>query len=247
MSIHSVLTTPRQAEQATTFSPRANARQGDDNSCWSTALKVAGVIAAIIASAAGFVFLGPIGGGIITLLAGGAALLVLFKNCCGTPAHDHAREVAVPWYQRVFSFLPVGGSPNAGPHVRVGGGHIPSAAAARPWYDNWFSFMPGGVRHMDGGRGGAHVPVGRGHGAGAPVHGHGVPPPGGHPPGPGGAHVPAGGGHMRGAPVPGAPGAAPHMPIGRGHVHGPGAHGGVPVPPPGGPGGPGAHVPVRRH
>lgn len=232
MSIHSILTMPRHPEQASTpeVNPRLNAHQGDGNSCWSTTLKVMGVIGGILASIAGFVFLGPIGGIIVTLLSGGAALL-LFNNCCGSSAHDHPGDAAIPWYQRVFSFSPTGTSPDPQPHVRVGGGHIPAGAAARPWYENWFPFMHSGVRHMDGGGRGANVRVGGGHGRGAPA-------PGGAPGGPGGApHVPPGGGHMGGHPVPGVAGA--HVPVGRGHIHGHGGRGGLlPLS--------GAHVPVGR-
>ena len=223
MSIQSVLTTPRYPEQAsapTECSMRLQARQGDGDSCWSTALKVAAVIAGITASIGSFVFLGPIGGLVVTLLVGGAGALY-FSNCCKSSAHDHAHDVAIPWYQRMFSYFPAGHSIGGnGPHVRVGGGHIDPAPAPRPWYQQWFPFYPSGPRRMDDNQ--PHVPVGRGHGNGGNGAGH-VPRGG-----PGVPHVPVGRGHGPGGPghghghPPVGPG-IPHVPVGRGHGPGHGA------------------------
>ncbi len=231
MSINPVLTMPRSAEPISAqFNPRLQAKEGD--SCWTTALKVAGVITAIIASIGSFVFLGPIGGIIATLIVGAGGLLT-FNSCCQNSAHDHVRDApALPWHQRLFSWTPAGNAVTPvrnEPHVHVGGGHILPPQPARAWYENWFPFVPAGAGYMDRGN---HVPVGQGHavragpGPHVPVgQGH-IPGGRGMPPGPG--HVPVGAGHGHlnppgpgHIPVPAGPGYVPvgagHVPVGRGH------------------------------
>jgi hypothetical protein len=176
--------------------PRLQTNEGE--SCWTTAMKIAAMITAVIASIAGFVFLGPLIGLVVTLILGTGALLIF--NSCFANSHDHPRRdgasLNTPWYQRVFPFIvPTGGAhvPIRGPHVPVGQGHTP----ARPWYESLFSYIPSGIRHMNEddhvpvGRGhgrGGHIPVGRGHGpASDPHHAHGrgragpthIPPPSG--------------------------------------------------------------------
>src|SRR5262245_15215781 len=145
MSIQLGLTTPRYAEQpsATVGADMClQAHQDEGSSCCSTAFKVAAVIAGIIASIGSFFLMGPIGGLVVTALAG-AGLLCLFSCCSEGSAPDHLpNNVAIPWYQRVFSFIPI--PVRNDPHVRVGGGHF---AAPRPWYQQWFPFMHSGTRH----------------------------------------------------------------------------------------------------
>ncbi len=210
MSINPVLTMPRFADPLSAESnPRLQAKEGD--SCWATALKVAGVIGAIIASIGSFVFMGPIGGIITTLILGVGGVL-FFNSCCRNSPHDHVGDAAaMPWHQRLFSWIPAGNavpSVRNEPHVRVGGGHIHPAEVPRAWYQNWFPFVPSYDRYMDGGN---HVPVGNGH---IPPGGRGLPPgPGNVPVGRGHGHSnPHGHGPGRGAPPPGA-----HVPVGRGH------------------------------
>ncbi len=220
MSISAVSPLPRYVEpNPVIVDPRLQSNEGEGNSCWTTAMKIAGIIAAVIASIASFVYLGPLVGLVITLVLGTGALLI-FNSCCGS-VHDHPRNrddayLHTPWYQRLFNFIPIGGAyapqhvPVRGhePHVPVGHDHV-SPSAHRPWYEglgNWFSFIPSGVREMNDG---AHVQVGRGNGRG-------------------GGNVQVGRGHN-----------PPNDP----HAHGRGRGGPTSVPPPTGPFG---HVSVGR-
>jgi hypothetical protein len=210
---------------------RLQTNAGEGDSCWLTALKVAGVIAAIAASAGSFVFLGPIAGVALTAVLGVAGFLIY--NSCGGNAHSHtssnAQLAPIPWHQRIFSYFPSwGGSPGPvrgrDPHVPVGQGHQPPVN--RGWY-SWLPFLPDNLRYMNS----DHVPVGRGHGPGGRggggpanhehehVGGRGRGGPGGHehvgggrPPRDPHGHGP--GGHGRGGPPSGASG---HTPVGRGH------------------------------
>lgn len=203
MSISAVSLLPRHFDPNTlTADPRL--KVNNDENCWMTAMKVAGVIATVIASIASFVFLGPLLGLAVTLVLGTGALLIFNSHCVG--AHNHTRHDAhlhPPLYQRVFSFIPTGGfgnwssyfpsgvlGMNNDGHVRVGGGHRGRGRGNHV-------HVPVGRGHD--GRGGGHVPVGRGHNPQDP-HAHG---------------------HGRGGPtnVPPPSGPAGHVPPGRGHFH----------------------------
>jgi len=196
---------PRYIEQTPDVNPRLQVNEGEDGGFLSTALKVAAVIASLVASIGSFVIVGPIAGLVVTL-ACSFGLLFLFRSC--SDAHNHYRapndiqEFHIPWYQRVFYRVPLVSGPcfPSGPHVPVGRGHeapnvpvghghIPDHSP-RPWYDV-FSYFPSGVRD-------SHVPVGGGHGN--PRRN-----PNGHPPGHGPTQTPP----------PSGPGG--HVPVGRGH------------------------------
>jgi hypothetical protein len=223
MSINAISPLPRHVEShAVIADPRLQTHEGEGN-CLTTAMKVAGIIAAMFTAITSFVYLGPLLGLVVTLVLGTGAWLIFNSNCAS--AHNHTRHsdhahLHAPFYQRLFSFIPTGGR-NHEPHVPVGQGHI-SPSAQQSWFDrfgNWFSFIPSGIREMNNG---GNVQVGGGHGDG----------------GRGGAHVPVGRGGRGGA----------HVPVGRGHNHPPDPHahgrgGPTNVPPPSGPSG---HVPVGR-
>jgi hypothetical protein len=123
MSIGSIsLQTPRFIEQNAEIDPRLQVNAGD-SSCWTTALKVAAVIAGLAASIGSFAFLGPIAG-IVTTVVCGAGLLLLFTDCCRS-SHNHQHNNAIvpvlPWYQRVFTYIPFGTNyMHHGHHEQVG-------------------------------------------------------------------------------------------------------------------------------
>lgn len=155
--------------------PRLQANEGQGDSCFTTAMKIAGVAAAVIASIASFVFLGPLG--LVVTLALGAGALFLFHSCFGG-AHDHSRDTFRGMHD---------------PHVPVGVGR----GRGQPDVQ-----IPGG---RGNGPDGVHIIPGGGHIVPPPpphAHGRGFPPPyvphnhhGNRPSGPSG-HIRPGGGHL---------------------------------------------------
>jgi hypothetical protein len=195
MSINPILSTSVYTERPSSIDdPRLRVNEG--NSCWSTAAKIATVIAAIGASIAGFVILGPLVGFVAALASGTVAYLLFSNNTHHHSNNQHRHDVGyVPLFQRVVSYfpsfnnwfpsgvyrmndehVPVGrgrGGNGRGGNIVVGGSHGPGHPAQ----------SPSGPQN--------HVPRGGGRTGSAP-QGRGVPPPSG----PGG-HVDPGAGHFR--------------------------------------------------
>ncbi len=136
--------------------PRHLACDGNSG-CLGTALKVAGIATCIIANIASFVLFGPIGG-LITLVFTVPTTLGLLNSLLGISGpHVHRNPVYIPWYQRVYSWIPsfswpTFSFPRGGGHVLVGG---------------WHAHVPVGGWHAGPGAhvsvGGGHVPPSRGH------------------------------------------------------------------------------------
>ncbi len=151
-----------------------------EGSNWCSTLgKIAVVVAGALATVAAFVFLTPVVGvmvGVVALCAAG-----VIGNCFSRTYPPHAHHTPAPWYHPTIWFPPVFSS-----------GRQPAPPVLIP------------PSTVGVGRGHIHPPApGAGHGGGNihPGQGH-LQPPGGHvgvgrghfPPG-GGGHVPRGGGH----------------------------------------------------
>jgi hypothetical protein len=105
-----------QAQQHQVIDNRLNARAAEEDSCFTTALKVVGVAFLLIAAIAAFAVAGPIVGVVALVLL--MPLALIFNACWGNPSHQHSSG-NIPWHQRAFTWIP-----RSGPHVPVGRGHM---------------------------------------------------------------------------------------------------------------------------